>query len=59
MRSPPYKGTVVEYVAPAPGSWPEWVIRIGLVGLTVWYLLRVARRVARQSLSSVGENMGS
>jgi hypothetical protein len=46
---PPYKDTVhMKYVD--LGSWPEWVVRIGLIGLTVWYAFRVAKRINRESL---------
>jgi hypothetical protein len=31
------------------GGWLEQVIRIGLIGLTVFYAFRVAKRIDRQS----------
>jgi hypothetical protein len=53
--TPPYKDTEhMKYVD--LGSWPEWTIRIGLIGLTVWYVLRVAKRVHRRSSSLTSEN---
>jgi hypothetical protein len=36
------------------GGWLEQVIRIGLIGLTVLYAFRVAKRIKRESLSVGG-----
>jgi len=38
------------------GGWVEQVIRVELIGLTVFYAFRVAKRIDRQSLPGAGED---
>jgi hypothetical protein len=41
------------------GGWFEQLIRVGLVGLTVLYAFRVAKKVDRESSSPISDNKGS
>ena len=38
------------------GGWFEQVVRVGLIGLTVFYAFRVAKRIDRKALASTDKN---
>jgi hypothetical protein len=44
------KPYINKYPAFPEGGWFEQVIRLGLIGLTVFYAFRVAKRIDRESL---------
>jgi len=52
----PVSSPIISPVFPE-GGWFEQVIRVGLIGLTVFYALRVAKRIDRKSLPA-GEDKG-
>jgi len=41
------------------GGWFEQLVRVGLIGLMVFYAFRVAKRIDRESLPPIGEDKGS
>jgi hypothetical protein len=51
---------VSEYNTPffPEGGWFEQAMRVGLIGLTVFYAFRVAKRIDKRSLPPTGEDKG-